>query len=248
MLTIKSTKLLTGVEICGDYEDLNTLYDALSNVIGEEGFYEGYESCSLRVLGLCYEIRHAYQDERSTLKSDDGSRYHSFNCFWPEMIFIASALGDFMSFAENKGCYLNDSTVEFFNQETRQRLKEALPNHIALLRYFQSLIWNELKSIIGQKRFTKIFGVDESRLRFNLFEQSFDGYCTQMINILNVKYIGWKPERRESYLANVAEKVVKPNYEYNNLKDAVMEYTDESGTTYFEIELEGMQYPDGIKW
>lgn len=65
MLAIKTTEKLTGVTVSGTYWDLNALYDALSNVIGEEGSYHEYEACWLRVLGLCYDIRHAYQGDRN---------------------------------------------------------------------------------------------------------------------------------------------------------------------------------------
>ena len=65
MLSVKTTENLTGVTISGTYWDLNALYDALSNVIGEEGSYPEFEACWLRVLGLCYDIRHAYQGDRN---------------------------------------------------------------------------------------------------------------------------------------------------------------------------------------
>ena len=65
MLAVKTTDHLTGATICGNHSDLNTLYNALSNLVGNEGSYPEYDQCQLRILGLCYEIRHAYQGDRS---------------------------------------------------------------------------------------------------------------------------------------------------------------------------------------
>ena len=247
MLTLKSTPNLSGVEIRGDYDDLNALYDAISIIVGDES-YEGYYACETRLLGLCYEIRHAYQGDRNTSLSNDNSKYYSFYYFWPEIIFTAAVLGDFISLAESKKCWLIRDGAMIIDEIVKTKMINHLPNDIAYLRYFQNLIWNELKRTIGQKRFTKVFGVDETRLRYNVFEQSFIHYCTQMVDILNVKYIKWKPERRESYLATVAEKLLKQNYDYDDLEDAVLEYAKEQGVPYYEIELEGMQYPEEIEW
>lgn len=247
MLTLKSTSNLSGVEICGDYDDLNALYDAISIIVGNES-YEGYYASEARLMGLCYEIRHAYQGDRYTSISNDNSKYYSFCYLWPEMIFTAAVLGDFTSMAESENCWLIRDDAMIIDENTKTEMINRLPNDIAYLRYFQNLIWNELKRTIGQRRFTKVFGVDETRLRYNIFEQSFDSYCTQMVDILNVKYIKWKPERRESYLATIAERLLKQNYDYDNLEEAVLEYAKEQGVPCYEIELEGMQYPEEIEW
>ena len=69
-----------------------------------------------------------------------------------------------------------------------------------------------------------------------------------MVDILNVKYIEWKPERRDSYLATIAERILKPSYDYVALKKAVLEYAEEQKVPHYEIELEGMQYPEKIEW
>ena len=55
MLSVKTTENLAGVTVSGTYWDLNALYDALTNVIGEEESYPEFEACRIRVLGLCYD-------------------------------------------------------------------------------------------------------------------------------------------------------------------------------------------------
>ena len=56
MLSVKTTENLAGVTVSGTYWDLNALYDALTNVIGEEESYPEFEACRIRVLGLCYDL------------------------------------------------------------------------------------------------------------------------------------------------------------------------------------------------
>ena len=65
MLVIKNTKMLTGITVHGDYQDLNSLYDSLHKYLAfyfqnqenyDNDFYES-------LLGLCYGIRHAYQGD-----------------------------------------------------------------------------------------------------------------------------------------------------------------------------------------
>lgn len=67
MLMIKNTKMLTGITVHGDYQDLNSLYDSLHKYLAfyfqnqenyDNDFYES-------LLGLCYDIRHAYQGDRN---------------------------------------------------------------------------------------------------------------------------------------------------------------------------------------
>lgn len=68
MLQIKDTKNMIGITIHGDYEDLNALHSALSDYLR---FYFAHQddvessSCYENILGLCYDIRHAYQGDRN---------------------------------------------------------------------------------------------------------------------------------------------------------------------------------------
>lgn len=64
MLTLHNIPNLAGIEISGDYLDLDTLYLALHTIVGDEGEYGDYEGARLRVLGVMYDIRHAFQGVR----------------------------------------------------------------------------------------------------------------------------------------------------------------------------------------
>ena len=67
MLKVRNTKNLLGVTILGDYEDLSTLRDAISNYTNL--YMSNQEDprathCYECVLGLCYDLRHAFQGDR----------------------------------------------------------------------------------------------------------------------------------------------------------------------------------------
>ena len=64
MITIKTTSNLYGVTLMGDYEDLDKLYDSLSNYlsffINNADYYPYHEYEYL--LSLNYDIRHCYME------------------------------------------------------------------------------------------------------------------------------------------------------------------------------------------
>lgn len=67
MIKVKNTPQLVGITILGDYEDLNALYDAVSNYcrfILDHQDHPDAEHCLEFLLGLCYDLRHAYQGDR----------------------------------------------------------------------------------------------------------------------------------------------------------------------------------------
>ncbi len=250
MLTVKTTDHLTGATICGNHSDLNTLYNALSNLVGNEGSYPEYDQCQLRILGLCYEIRHTYQGDRNTLEGIYGETNYSFEYLWPELIFIIGVLEEYCRLANGDRCYLlqNDDGVQHYRQGLKEELLDRLPDDIAYLQYFQSLIRNALRRTIDEKRFKRIFNAFDQGYSYTLFPQSYRCYCPQWIDIQNVKYLKRTPDKRRTYLATIAEKILFESSDYEWMKQSLLEYEKELGKPYYEIELEGMQYPDEIEW
>jgi len=52
--------------------DFQKLYDALSELVGEEGEYKGFENPRIRVLAICYDLRHAIMGDREFELVDNG--------------------------------------------------------------------------------------------------------------------------------------------------------------------------------
>ena len=67
MIKIRNTNNLVGITILGDYEDLSALRDALyyytELFLSNQDHTNAYD-CQQSILGLCYDIRHAYQGDR----------------------------------------------------------------------------------------------------------------------------------------------------------------------------------------
>ena len=60
MITARPTEHLTGIIIEGEYEDFYELVDGIYRMTGlEEDYDDLYWSVKNRLLGLCYDIRHA---------------------------------------------------------------------------------------------------------------------------------------------------------------------------------------------
>lgn len=67
MIRIEDTKNMIGITIHGDYNDLKTLHTALSDFLR---FYFDHQKPNTNsayeiILGLCYDIRHAFQGDRN---------------------------------------------------------------------------------------------------------------------------------------------------------------------------------------
>ncbi|MCQ2462311.1 MAG: hypothetical protein MJ177_02760 [Clostridia bacterium] len=247
MITLKTTEHLTGVEISGSFEDLNMLYDALTNLTGDDMSYSGYYQSSLHVLALCYDIRHAYQGDREKAKSPYGEEHYSFKWYWPDLLFVYAVLEDFIDISCGPQCYLRreDAEKRFFNPETKDMLLDRLPDDIALTNYFRELIRNELGRVIDEKKFRSIFRKIDSGY-YN--KQDFINYRTQMISILTVKYAKRAPEKRRTYLATIAEKIFFGNDDYDIIANAVNRFATEEGVDPSDIVLEGMEYPEKQEW
>ena len=112
MIKIKSTPNLTGVKITGDfydfYELVEAFYDITINEFDEK--HSEYIDISTRLLGLSYDIRHAYQGDRDIEIIENGmtrdimklherivpdkNLYYSCNYLYPEMFYCMIAINN----------------------------------------------------------------------------------------------------------------------------------------------------------
>lgn len=68
ILQTKPTEHHMGITIQGDYNDFSELVDSIYSIIGlgeeSDDMYYGVKN---RLLGICYDIRHAYQGDRNVV-------------------------------------------------------------------------------------------------------------------------------------------------------------------------------------
>jgi uncharacterized protein DUF6904 len=93
MLTIVATRFGAGVTIAGDIRDLTSLHETIHSI--EKGSHIP-EHLGDFILGLAYEIRHAFQGDREqvTLGSDklDRAKYRAVKIAWPVILFQLALL------------------------------------------------------------------------------------------------------------------------------------------------------------
>ncbi|WP_420794940.1 DUF6904 family protein [Fictibacillus macauensis] len=87
-------------KISDDFHNLDTLYNALHAIVGTEDDFNDFEGARLRVLGVCYDIRHALLRHREvkfvkngldadmkrflSIVTNGNSSYFSFEALWSE--------------------------------------------------------------------------------------------------------------------------------------------------------------------
>ncbi|SES69222.1 hypothetical protein SAMN03080614_100375 [Anaerobranca gottschalkii DSM 13577] len=193
MIFAKNTPNNIGIAIYGDFLDFENLYNALHNVVGEENEFAGYNSARIRVLGLCYDIRHGLMgglgyefvdnglDEdkkrRMELLAPDKNIYLKINVLWPEMLFIMLALNDFLELYAKKKSKTKYSTNLYAEP------KVSWDNSIAQVKMLQAAVAECLKGTISETAYGRLLNVMNDRY------VSCHGYLTQYIDILNKKLL-----------------------------------------------------------
>lgn len=93
MLLALPTEYGAGVSLWGDYKDLTSLHETIHSVVENSPINNGLQET---VLGLAYDIRHAYQgdrEERSFGHDEyDTIKYRGERILWPVVLFQVKLL------------------------------------------------------------------------------------------------------------------------------------------------------------
>ena len=251
MLTLKNTANLAGIEISGDHQDLDTLYMALLMIIGDEEDFPTYEGARLRVLGVMYDIRHAFQADREFEFVDNGmdaesmkllgmitpesNLYFKVNVYYPEALFVTIALNDFIRLYAKKQA--KSATYPLMDK------KNLWDSHIATARLFQSLVINCLKEAVTEASFKRIL---------NLLHKDYtwtDGYATQYLDMLNIRYLNMEDkEERAKSLSSLVKRMTEKGKEYQEIERGVRETARANNCSTEDISLSNWNYPEEIDW
>lgn len=256
MIVMKNTKNLTGVTISGDFNDLYSLVEAFHAITIDEYSekHQSYIEMSTRVLGLCYDVRHAYQGDREVELVDnnmneDKMRWHSLivpksnvyykcNCLYPEIFFVMLALNT-----------LVELRIRALSK-TKYILKEALDKNviwddkIAVIRVFQAEFVKCVKEVLTEASFTRWLKV------MNGGYLNIEQIAGQYVDMLNIKYINMTKEKRLKNLSSIAKRIAEYRYdkEHKNIKEVAESAAREYGCSQGEVRLRGIEYPDDIVW
>lgn len=249
MIQVKNTPNYTGVTISGDFYDFEALYDSLHAIVGEEGEWQNYVGARLRVLGICYDIRHALMGNRDVMFVENGldqgkmlhlsvvandkNIYLSCNVLWPEILFVTMALNDFVRLYARKQAKGNYNALSDY--------RNIWDFSIATVRNFQAAIANCIKETIPQTSINRVFKL------MNHDYSWFDHYATQYLDELNCKFIEMDAEKRLKNITIMAKRLTEKGREYKAVKEAVLEAAKEYNCDMTEIRIP-TEYPEIIAW
>ncbi|NMD71562.1 hypothetical protein HHO41_14765 [Bacillus sp. DNRA2] len=249
MIQVKNTQHYTGVTVSGDLYDFEALYDSLHVIVGDEWEWEEYEGARLRVLGVCYDIRHALMGHRDVMFVENGldqdkmkylsvvandkNIYLTCNVLWPEVLFVQIALNDFIRMYAKKQAKGN------YNALTDYRT--IWDSTIATVRNFQAAIANCIKETIPETSINRVL-----KLMNHDYSWS-DDYATQYLDELNCKFINMDVEKRQKSITVMAKRIAEKGREYQEVKGAVLETARKYNCSMTEIEI-STEYPEIIEW
>ncbi len=239
MLSIECTEQHTGARISGDYWDLDELVSAVYVVIGDENRYYDYHGARQRILNVCYNLRKAIQGEknielisngvhremlkRHNMIAPEKNVYFSVEILWPELIFTALALDDFIK--------LHNEMID-----------DSLWNiHIGIIRKFQGNVLDCLKYQLSDEHNTVISQLIQNRT-LNYFR-----YATQYVDLLNLEYINLSIEERKEHLAAYAIRLMIEDEAYVILREEILATASVTKNEIHELPL-SMKYPEHIDW
>lgn len=249
MLKVSATTNLAGVTISGDHSDLETLYDSLHEVVGDEGEYRGHAAARIRVLGVCYDIRHALMGDRGILFVDNGmdtekmkrmgtithdaNVYLSVQVLWPEMLFVLMALNDFCRFHAQK---LTKKRYDMMLD------KPVIWDHnITQMRLLQAEVAKCLQEIVEGKTYSRM--INMMILDYTWLEN----YVTQYLDVLNVRFLEMDRVKRLKNISIMAKRLTDKSDEYRSIQRTVTEAAREYNCNPEDISLK-LEYPEQIDW
>jgi hypothetical protein len=249
MIYIKNTPNYAGVAIYGDYLDFDNLYEALYDIVGGEDEYTGYERVRIRVLGMCYDIRHALMGHREIEFVDNGldeqkmkylsiisskkNLYLVVHVLWPEILFITMALNDLIRIYANKRS--RNSNNPMFDK------RNIWDVSIAIVREFQAVLAKCIKGVVTEASYNRMF---------NLMIKDYnwlDGYLTQYVDIFNLQFLKMNKDNRRENISIIAKRLAEQGLDYQKLRDEVVQVARKNECSVDQIRLK-LEYPEEIIW
>lgn len=251
MIIAQNTPNNTGVAILGDYTDFENLYEALHTVVGNEDEFVECDAARIRVLGVCYDIRHAMMGHREIEFVDNGldeekkrnlsvlapdkNVYLKIYVLWPEMLFVTMALNEFLKL------YAQKLVKKKYCDNLFTENKVIWDKHIAQVRMLQAAVADCLKQTVSENAYARILNTLNGRFVF------VDKYITQYLDILNERFIKMNKEKRLKNLSTIAKRIAERDHEYRDLEDQLMEDAKKYNCSVDDLRLE-LDFPEDVEW
>lgn len=246
---VRNTPNYVGIEILGDRMDLDTLYLALHTVVGEELEYKYYEGPRIRVLSVCYDLRHALMGDsdvefvgngldrdkmkRMALVAQEQNLYYKTRVIWPEILFVTAALNDFIRLYAKKQA--KNAPLPLLDR------RAFWDPSVATVRLFQAEIVKTLKDSVAEASFSRMV---------NLMNKDYPwmaGYATQYVDMLNIRHLELDADERQKSLPTIAKRLMERGKEYQKMLQDITTMAHKHNCSVENIEL-SLDYPTQIDW
>lgn len=248
MLEIKVTENYAGIEVKGDYNDLDKLYDSIFEIVGDDGEYTTLEKFRIQILALCYDLRHAKQGSREielipnnideeimkwhSIIAPTNNVYYKFNYILTQAIFVVYALNIFID------------NHKYKKYKSSYYTKAVYDEDINIVQEFQSKVIKEIVEILSEKN-------QKSFLKL-LYDREFgtNRFIHQYLELIDCKYLMKNKEERLKSIVNTTKRVIKywKYQEYIDLEQELMEYAEENQCDVDNIRISGTECPENIEW
>lgn len=255
MLRTKPTKNLTGITIQGDYNDFKDLVDSIYGIVGlDEEPKDFYYGVKTRLLGICYDIRHAFMGDRDIVLEDNGmykenmkahgiitptqNVYYSVDILFPEAIFVAISVPYMYCFSRHYyGTRALKSKIEMVSGSFAKFVRDK-----ANLDVLFAGIWEALGEVIGNDELEKI-----SKLLENSSEE-YDDYVVHYIDKCNVEYLKTAVEKRKDKIKHITKRIIKKPDSYYSMESDLKHWSKVYKTSIYDLTVPEIVYPEEIEW
>ena len=258
MLRVIPTKNLTGVIIQGDFD---TFYDIVHSIYNLTGIVEDsddvYYSVKIHLLGLCYDMRHAFMGDREVfleknnlneekqawhgIKAPEENLYYSVNMLFPEMIFLALAVPQMYQFSFKNYGYKYCEVREDGGNPPVIPYADYVRDKANMDVLFAG-VWQALSEVVGAEEAEKLI------LSARRSMEDYMKYMTQYVDKCNVDYIKTPVEKRKDKLRNMTKRLIKKPDAYRNMERDIRYAAMEYGVSVHEIHDPRVEYPEDVEW
>lgn len=261
MITAKATEHLTGILLEGEHKDFYEIVNSIYRMTGlEEDYEDPFWSIKNRLLGICYDIRHAFMGDRKVQLIDNGAddelmKWHSMimpkknlhfavEILFPEAVFVALTVTELYS----------SSSVYYGSRARKLQMKEENPQMFindysdyirdqAILSLLSSVILSAFAEVIGDEEFEKVMRLKEKKYSFD-----YMNYITQYVDKCNIEYLKTAPDKRKDKLRIIARRMINQPAAYKNMKSALEYVAKIKSCSIHELYDPDLEYPEEIEW
>ena len=242
MIKVELTKNYTGINISGDYEDLDFLYDSIYYLIKEEPKSLLEESMQNHIFNFLYNVRHCYQGDRDfkfvdNELRDEVRKYQkipkneiSNNNLYYSFDYVLTDL------------FTDMVLIKYFIMNIPKTEKNDYNPYLNNVKLFYSQILNLMQEILTPTKMKRL----EKGLIDTIISDTI--FYPQWFDVITCNYLKQTKEKRVKELSKTLDAIYNySNYiDYCEMKIEVEKYCNENNCLITNVTM--CEYPDEIEW